>query len=252
MISAKIDSNRIMRAEEFSNIRNAGFDKTYSNIRKALKYFESDPEICCSRFRQVLESFIDDLYKIKGRQKDESYTTAEHITHLQSVLSDFDGKDDFIREMHVLRTIGNKYNHNGDEDADPIKDRYTCYCATRNIAEMLVSMNQQILETRRRIAENPHTLKEAEKKWMEQRKKIRAEEAAAKQMLEEEKVKSEPERKAEYRSGYVSDKSNSKVNKSPQRSSKGKKSNDKIKLLPILSGAAAIAGAITYLLTRKK
>lgn len=241
------------RLEEFSNLRNAGFDKTYSHIHKALKYYENDPEICCSRFRHVLESVIDDLYKITGRRKDSTWSTLEHINHLHSILPYFDGQDAFITEMHILRTIGNKYNHNMSEDADPVKDRYTCYFATRNLAEMMVSLSHQISEKRKCMAEDQQTRKEAEKKWLEERKKIRAAEAAAKQKLEKTKVESRPEPEAGYRSVNASQKSGSKVKKSPKPSSKPRKSDDKKKLWPILAGVGSIAlGAITYIVTKKK
>ena len=43
-----------MNISEFAILKNNGFSETFTSIEGALKYYYSDPEVCCSLFRKAL------------------------------------------------------------------------------------------------------------------------------------------------------------------------------------------------------
>lgn len=51
-------------SKKFEFVRKAGFNSTFAIINKAMYYYESDSEVCCQKYRDVLEAILDDLFKI--------------------------------------------------------------------------------------------------------------------------------------------------------------------------------------------
>lgn len=51
---------------EFSKLKKNGFSESFTSIESALKYYNSDPEICCTLFRKTLESILNDVYSLFG------------------------------------------------------------------------------------------------------------------------------------------------------------------------------------------
>ena len=55
-----------MQKSEFINLKKNGFIDSFASIEKAMKYYNSDPIVCCSLFRKALESIIVDVYSLFG------------------------------------------------------------------------------------------------------------------------------------------------------------------------------------------
>lgn len=125
--------------KEFDFVQKAGFKNTYNCIEKAMKYYDEDSETCCKYFREVLESALNDIYKILNDTKPED--TFEQIKNLKNY--PLFTKEDLITELHNIRIIANDYNHFTEEEKNPTKDRYTCYCAILKIEEWIVNFSKE-------------------------------------------------------------------------------------------------------------
>lgn len=131
-----------MQKSEFINLKKNGFIDSFASIENAMKYYNSDPMVCCSLFRKALESIIMDAYSlfggsIKGHNKRD-------IDNLDEVIPDAFFDDNIILEMNNVRIIGNAYAHHGEsEERDVSKDKLTCYVAMKKIAEWLVDCKQR-------------------------------------------------------------------------------------------------------------
>ncbi len=127
--------------KEFDFVQKAGFKNTYNCIEKAMKYYDEDSETCCKYFREVIESALNDIYKILNDTKPGD--TFEQITNLKIILSEFP-KEDLITELHNIRIIANNYNHFTEgEEKNPTKDRYTCYCAILKIEKWIINFSKE-------------------------------------------------------------------------------------------------------------
>ena len=139
-----------------------GFTESFADIDSALRYYDSDPEVCCARFRKALESILNDVYFLFGRSV-KGHIKLD-IDNLGDVIPDKFHDDSIILEMHNIRIIGNAYIHRNDNfDRDANKDRYTCYVAMKNIAKWLIECAQLY----------PEYLREEEARRKEREKKIK-------------------------------------------------------------------------------
>ena len=130
-------------AKDFISLHEHGFKNTYSCIEKAMKFYNSDPDTCCEKFRKALEAAIDDIYRIL-KCKNTSSNVCGSIKTLEDLIPERFFSDEIISEMHNLRIIGNNYVHNSsEEDCDSIKDRLTCYCAMKRISEWMINLKEQ-------------------------------------------------------------------------------------------------------------
>lgn len=127
-------------ATDFRYIKEAGFEDTYNRICKAMGYYNSDPEICCDRFRFPLESTMNDVSTIVG-YKIPGFNVDGQIAALAKILSRELLSDEVIEEMDLLRKTTNKYHHISFRKHDPIKDRYTCYVSMMSVGEWLVDFD---------------------------------------------------------------------------------------------------------------
>ena len=128
--------------KEFDFVQKAGFKNTYNCIEKAMKYYDEDSETCCKYFREVIESALNDIYKILNDTKPGD--TFEQITNLSKIIPPRFPKEDLITELHNIRIIANNYNHFTEgEEKNPTKDRYTCYCAILKIEEWIVNFSKE-------------------------------------------------------------------------------------------------------------
>lgn len=149
-------------SKDFISLHEHGFKKTYSCIEKAMKFYTSDPDTCCEKFRKALEAAIDDTYRIL-KCKNTSSNVCRSINKLEDIIPERFFLDEIISEMHNLRIIGNNYVHNSsEEERDSMKDRLTCYCAMKRISEWMINLDEQY----------PDYLKECEAEE-EKRKKSR-------------------------------------------------------------------------------
>ncbi|MBO5141395.1 MAG: hypothetical protein J6C46_00060 [Clostridia bacterium] len=141
--------------KEFDFVQEAGFKNTYNCIEKVMKYYNEDSETCCKYFREVLESALNDIYKILNDTKPED--TFEQIKNLKNY--PLFPKEDLITELHNIRIIANNYNHFSEEEKNPTKDRYTCYCAILKIEEWIVNFSKEypifLEEERKKTYSNP-------------------------------------------------------------------------------------------------
>ena len=128
--------------KEFDFVQKAGFKNTYNCIEKAMKYYDEDSETCCKYFREVIESALNDIYKILNDTKPGD--TFEQITNLSKIIPPKFPKDDLITELHNIRIIANNYNHFTEgEEKNPTKDRYTCYCAILKIEKWIINFSKE-------------------------------------------------------------------------------------------------------------
>ena len=72
-----------------------------------MKYYDNDPETCCKYVQEVLESALNDIYKILNINKQE--TTYDQINNLDKVIPLELEKEYLIIELHNLRIIA--YGH---------------------------------------------------------------------------------------------------------------------------------------------
>lgn len=129
-------------AKDFISMHEHGFKNTYSCIEKAMKFYDSDPDTCCEKFRKALEAAIDDIYRIL-KCKNTSSNVCGSINELEDIIPERFFSDEIISEMHNLRIIGNNYVHNSsEEERDSIKDRLTCYCAMKRISEWMINLKE--------------------------------------------------------------------------------------------------------------
>lgn len=96
-----------MYISDFFILKNNGFTDSFICIENALKYYYSDPEVCCTLFRKALESILNDVYSlfgssVKGHNKLD-------IDNLDNVVPDKFYDDSIQVEMHNIRIIGNAY-----------------------------------------------------------------------------------------------------------------------------------------------
>ena len=152
-------------SKDFLFLKKAGYTKSYDCIDKAMSYYYSDQEVCCSLFRKALESIISDVYSVID--KGQYDTLKEDIDHLRYIIPDKLYNDNIILEMTNIRIIGNAQIHDSDEslERDVQKDAQTSYIAMKKIADWLVSFAN---EYPRYVAEQ----QEKEKKKKEKRKKV--------------------------------------------------------------------------------
>lgn len=128
--------------KEFDFVQKAGFKNTYNCIEKAMKYYDEDSETCCKYFREVIESALNDIYKILNVTKPGD--TFGQITNLSKIIPPKFPKDDLIIELHNIRIIANNYNHFSEgEEKNPTKDRYTCYCAILKIEKWIINFSKE-------------------------------------------------------------------------------------------------------------
>lgn len=132
-------------SSDFNELQSAGFCNTYAYVAKAMSFYDSDPTICCEKFRQALESSVKETSSILDIPS-SNRTLFEQIDDLDIHIPSIFHSDKLIEEMHILRTIGNKYVHNSFEDSTPESDRLTCYCAMKNIAEWMVRFSTEYPE----------------------------------------------------------------------------------------------------------
>ncbi|MBR6660616.1 MAG: DUF4145 domain-containing protein [Bacteroidales bacterium] len=148
-----------MYISDFFILKNNGFTDSFICIENALKYYYSDPEVCCTLFRKALESIINDVYSlfgssVKGHNKLD-------IDNLDNVVPDKFYDDSIQVEMHNIRIIGNAYAHRGENfEYDVNKDKFTCYVAMKNIARWLVECKQLYPEYLRKEEERRKERKE--------------------------------------------------------------------------------------------
>lgn len=155
-----------MNISEFSILKNNGFSEAFTSIKSALKYYYSDPEVCCSLFRKALESILNDVYSLFGHSVIGQNKL--DIDNLDKVIPDKFHDDNIILEMHNIRIIGNAYTHRNDNfDRDAKIDRYTCYVAMKTIARWLIECKQLY----------PEYLREEESRREERKKKGQKEKA---------------------------------------------------------------------------
>lgn len=125
--------------EDFEFLDNAGFSRTFHYIKSAMKYYYNDPDTCCTKFRQALESSVSDIYSIMRHQTPEKLN--ERIEYLEQIVPDRYLDHTIIYEMHCVRIIGNCYIHNSSNNRDSSKDRLTCYTAMLKIAKWQVDFS---------------------------------------------------------------------------------------------------------------
>ena len=135
-------------SSDFNELQSAGFCNTYACVAKAMSFYDSDPTICCEKFRQALESSIKEILSILNIPIEDSSgkSLKSQIDDLTTYIPSNFHSDKLIEEMHILRTIGNKYVHNSFEDSTPKSDRLTCYCAMKNVAEWMVRFSKEYPE----------------------------------------------------------------------------------------------------------
>ena len=168
-------------SSDFNNLRDAGFDDTYSCVESAMRFYNSDPITCCGKFRQALEASIVELCGILNKQIEGDLII--QINKLNEYIPRKFRSDKLVEEMHILRTIGNKYAHFSNEERNPETDRLTCYCAMKNVSEWMVNFSIGY----------PEYLKEEEQKRKEEEQKRK----------EEEQKRKEEEQKRKERFGKV-------------------------------------------------
>lgn len=151
-------------AKDFIYLHEYGFKNTYFCIEKAMKFYNSDPDTCCEKFRKALESAIDSIYKIL-KSKDTSTNVCASINALENIIPERFFSDEIISEMHNLRIIGNNYVHNSsEEERDSIKDRLTCYCAMKRISGWMINLKEQYPDYLKECEEEEKKRKETRKK----------------------------------------------------------------------------------------
>lgn len=130
-----------MSSHDFIILLENDFNESYKMVKNAMKYYDSDPNMCCKNFRMVLESIIGDIYTLFGKKP--GCKLKHNIDHLNKIVPDVFFNSNIITEMHNLRIIGNAYSHyNYNKTRDVDKDRKTCTVAIKKIAEWLVECKQ--------------------------------------------------------------------------------------------------------------
>lgn len=152
-------------SSDFSPLHSAGFNDTYSCVATAMRFFYSDPSICCEKFRQALEASAREIYGILNRPI-KYKSIKRQIDDLASSIPYEFRNDKVVEEMHILRTIGNKYVHNSAEGSNPESDRLTCYCAMKSVAEWMVKFSEGYPEYLKARERNRKEKKERRKKRM--------------------------------------------------------------------------------------
>lgn len=152
---------------EFNILRDNGFIKTYNCVMDAMKYYDSDYGVSCSKFRIALESVIDDIYKLYGYSIDGYSNNKRDIDGLRDVIPEPFYDDKIIRELHNLRNIGNAYVHlNDDRDCDSYNDRLTCFIAMKEISSWLVECKKKYPAYKaKREAERKERKEKSKKFW---------------------------------------------------------------------------------------
>ena len=148
---------------DFKSLSKAGFSKTYSCIEDAMRYYDSDPGTCCKNFRMALESAIYDIYEILGKDSADA-NLKSNIDRLSSIIPSGFQKDELIFEMNNVRLIGNDYAHFSVDEKDPFKDRLTCYCAMKKIADWMIMFSTEYPKYLKRKEEKRKIRKEKSKK----------------------------------------------------------------------------------------
>lgn len=177
---------------DFNFVLDAGYKEIYAEVEKAMKYYENDPEQSCMNFRHILKLTVLEAEKITN------FTTKgglhQKIKAIVNFLSERELIDDEMsQELWVVKTIGDKYHHKDDyPNLNPKKDRYTFYCAFKEIFKWLVSLPDRFAAFIRAREEEKARLK-AEKERLAREAKEREE--AEKKALEELKKQKEAERK---------------------------------------------------------
>lgn len=107
-------------SSDFNNLCDAGFDNTYSCVESAMRFYNSDPTTCCVKFRQALEASIVELCGILNKRIEGDLII--QINKLNEYIPRKFRSDKLVNEMHILRTIGNKYAHFSNEERNPETD----------------------------------------------------------------------------------------------------------------------------------
>ena len=152
---------------EFNTLRDNGFIKTYNCVMDAMRYYDSDYRVCCSKYRIALESVVDDIYKLYGCSIDGYSNNKRDIDGLRDVIPEPFYNDKITYELHNLRNIGNTYAHlNDDRDCDAYKDRYTCFFAMKEISCWLVDCKKKYPAYKaKREAERKERKEKSKKFW---------------------------------------------------------------------------------------
>jgi hypothetical protein len=149
--------------KQFDFIKKAGFKNTYLSIETALSFYNSNPDICCEKFRQTLEYIIEDVSHI-ANIKIQTRSLKDKIDALEKFIPDELNKDLFIKEMHNIRKIGNNYVHRlSSIEINPYKDRLTCVVGIKNIGHWMVNFSNKY----------PKYLKKEEERKRKRNKKIK-------------------------------------------------------------------------------
>ena len=148
---------------DFKSLSKAGFSKTYSCIEAAMRYYDSDPSTCCKNFRMALESAVCDIYVLLKKNLSDSKLKS-NIDRLPSIIPSKFSTDELIHEMNNVRLIGNDYAHFSVDEKDPFKDRLTCYCAMKKIADWIIMFSTEYPKYLKRKEEKRKNRKEKSKK----------------------------------------------------------------------------------------
>lgn len=150
-----------MYISDFSILKDNGFTDSYNCIEDALKYYNSDPQVCCTLFRKALESILNDVYSLFGSSV-RRHNKLDIYNLNKCVPVEF-YYDNIISEMHNIRIIGNAYTHiDKNLDRDVNKDRRTCYMAMKKIVGWLVECKKLYPEYLRKEEERRKELEERE------------------------------------------------------------------------------------------
>ena len=129
--------------QEFEFVREAGFIDTYSSIIAAMEDYDTDSEVCCMKYRNVLEAILEDILNILNLTESQDSSNYDTISFIQKNLPCREHFEPMINELSVFRKLGNKYLHRRFiKLRNPLKDRVTGYCALRNICRYMVERQE--------------------------------------------------------------------------------------------------------------
>ena len=124
--------------KDFEALKDAGFDSIYTQTQDAMRFFKSDPAVCCARFRYALEAALEEVYLQLDVKSPKA--NADKIRQLKFILPRSLKDKSVIEKMDTLREVSNHYHHYPQNQFDPEKDKYECKNAMIPIAKWVVNI----------------------------------------------------------------------------------------------------------------
>ena len=122
-----------------AQLRKQGYTELCTRIEAMDRFYNSDPLTYCEKVRPILALFlnaIEEIVEFDNSNTDNINDRINNLCYYRNRLME----DKLCEELQILRTLGNKYAHQEQENVSPEHDKRTIKTAIFHISERLLRL----------------------------------------------------------------------------------------------------------------